>query len=327
MNDETTADIRGRANLCVALTEDMVSIDEILAPVRLLQKLSTDSEFGTSTFATSQFDTLAQITVDVVDELRRIKDNLLKHRTTLESLSDFDCPTTPCLASEIEDLKYKIENIVIPEPEPSLVSEISDLKSKIDNIVTSKPEPLDYSKIDFTTPIAEAVAKTQPQPVSSVSEEQLKEMNEEQLRSNNLIIYNVSYDKPVMALEYAKDYFNSCGLTSYHLEQKKIVDAHFLSVSEDKSTCNLRVVMSNPWVVRTLLSDAKKLKTTESKLFRGKSFDFGRSYISKDMTKSEQDKHKLLIIDLKNAIKEDDSIRWVIRNGRVQAGGVFIKRS
>jgi len=85
--------------------------------------------------------------------------------------------------------------------------------------------------------------------------------------------------------------------------------------------------MSNPWVVRTLLSDAKKLKTTESKLFRGKSFDFGRSYISKDMTKSEQDKHKLLIIDLKNAIKEDDSIRWVIRNGRVQAGGVFIKRS
>jgi len=326
MDDETTDDIRRRAHLCVSLTEDMACIDEILAPVRLLQKLSSDSEFGTSTFATSQFDTLAQITVDLVDELRRIQGNLKEHRTSLERLSDFHCPTTPCLASEIKDLKHKIENIVIPEPEPSLVSEISELKSKIDNIVTSKPEPLDFSKIDFTTPIAQAVAKTQP--VSSVhSEKQLKQSNEEQLRSNNLIIYNVSYDKPVMALEYAKDYFNSCGLASYHLEQNKIVDAQFLSRSEDKRTCNLRVVMSNPWVVRALLSDAKKLKTTDSKLFRGSSFDFGRSYISKDMTKSEQDKHKVLISELKLKISEDDSTRWVIRNGRVQAGGVFIKRS
>ena len=110
------------------------------------------------------------------------------------------------------------------------------------------------------------------------------------------------------------------------MEQKKIVDAQFLSYSEDRSTCNLHVVMSNPWVVRALLSDAKKLKKTDSKLFRGSSFDFGRTFISKDMTKAEQDKHKLLIIDLKNMIKQDDSIRWVIRHGRVQAGGEF-KRS
>ena len=100
---------------------------------------------------------------------------------------------------------------------------------------------MDYSKIDFTGPLAQAVAKSpQFKPSESVDrEKQLKQSNEEQLRSNNLIIYNVSYDKvnPVMALEYAKEYFNSCGVTSYYLEQEKIVDAQFLSFSENYWWC------------------------------------------------------------------------------------------
>ena len=47
---------------------------------------------------------------------------------SIEHLSDeFYIPATPCLATEIKDLKCKI-----------------------DNFVTTKPEPLDYSKLDFT---------------------------------------------------------------------------------------------------------------------------------------------------------------------------------
>ena len=63
------------------------------------------------------------------------------------------------------------------------------------------------------------------------------------------------------------------------------MDAQFLSISEDRRTCSLRVVMSNPWVVRALLSDARKLKNTDSTLYRGQTFDFTRTYISEDMTK------------------------------------------
>ena len=332
MNEKLIDNMLTQSSVIGLINDQLASIDSTLAPVKLLQKLSNKPGISSETFANSKLEQVVQIAVDLSLELRGFRNSMKNVVDQIEGLSDdFYCPTTPCLATEIKDMKCKIENIVIPEPEStsSLVSEISDLKTKIDNIVTSKPEPLDYSKIDFTTPIAEAVAKTQPQPVSSVSEKQLKQSNEEHLRSNNLIIYNVSYDSvnPVTALEYAKSYFNSCGLPSYYSEQKEIIHAQFLSVSEDKSTCNLRVVMSNPWAVRTLLRDAKKLKTTESKLFRGLSFDFSRTYISKDMTKAEQDKHKQLIIDLKTKIREDDSIRWIIRFGKVQNGGPFIKRS
>ena len=78
---------------------------------------------------------------------------------------------------------------------------------------------MDYSKIDFTGPLAQAVAKSpQFKPSESVDrEKQLKQSNEEQMRSNNLIIYNVSHYQVnpvnVMAHEYAKEYFNSCGVT------------------------------------------------------------------------------------------------------------------
>ena len=96
---------------------------------------------------------------------------------------------------------------------------------------------MDYSKIDFTGPLAQAVAKSpQFKPSESVDrEKQLKQSNEEQMRSNNLIIYNVSHDQVnpvnVMAHEYTKEYFNSCGvtrLTSYYLEQEEIADVQFL---------------------------------------------------------------------------------------------------
>ena len=73
---------------------------------------------------------------------------------------------------------------------------------------------------------------------------------------STMIIW-ISYDKvsPAMALKYAKDYFNSCGVTSYYLEP----------------------------------------------------------LIFKDMTKAEQDKHRILILELKNTIRDFPSIKWIIQ--------------
>ena len=142
-----------------------------------------------------------------------------------------------------------------------------------------------------------------------------------------MIIYNVPHDKdtPVMALTYAKEYFDSCGITSYYLNQGKIMDAQFLSISEDKTMCNLRVIMNNPWVVRTLLSDARKLKTSEATTFRTQTIDFSKTYVSKDMTKTEQEINRKLVLELKRNINNDPSTRWIIKFGRVQAGGQFIR--
>ena len=51
-------------------------------------------------------------------------------------------------------------------------------------------------------------------------------------------------------------------------------------------------------------------------------------HTSKDMTKAEQDKHRILILELKNKIIRDyPSTKWIIQFGRVQDGGEFIKRS
>ena len=186
--------------------------------------------------------------------------------------------------------------------------------------------------MDFTQQLTEAVAKA-PQlqsPVSQVnSRQQVKQANEEHLRSNNLIIYNVPHDKTnhVMALTYARDYFDQCGITSYYLNQSKILDAQFLSISEDETMCNLRVIMNNPWVVRALLSDARKLRSTEATEYRSKTLDFSRTYISKDMTKVEQEINRKLVLELKRNISNDSSTRWVIKFGKVQAAGTFTPRS
>ena len=107
------------------------------------------------------------------------------------------------------------------------------------------------------------------------------------------------------------------------LNQSKIVDAQFLSISEDKTVCNLRVIMNNPWVVRALLSDARKLRTTEATEYRAQTFNFSKSYVAKDMTKAEQEVNRNLVLELKRNIKNDLFTRWVIKFGRVQAGGTF----
>ena len=119
-------DIRRQADLAAEISDQMGLIDITLAPIKQFQKLSN------STFATSQPEQIVQFTVDLVNELKRVRNDLKSLCNSIEHLSDdFYIPATPCLATEIKDLKCKIGNFV-----------------------TTKPEPLDYSKLYFTEPIA-----------------------------------------------------------------------------------------------------------------------------------------------------------------------------
>ena len=67
----------------------------------------------------------------------------------------------------------------------------------------------------------------------------------------------------------------------------------------------------------------KLLKTSDSNKFGDRTFDFSRSFVSKDRTRVEQEEHRKLIVELKLKIREDPSIRWIIKFGRVQSGGIF----
>ena len=70
-----------------------------------------------------------------------------------------------------------------------------------------------------------------------------------------------------------------------------LVDAQFLKISDDKKTCNVRVVMSNTWIVRSLLRDARLLKTEgvghAGKFKLRRIFSFKKTYVTKDRTLSE----------------------------------------
>jgi len=297
-----------RMAMCGGISEEITSVELELHPLKLIKKLSRYGKLDQSTFADIEHDKLAKLTSDMVETIHRCMKTMRHMRNALEEYDDMVMPSS--------------------DNTPQLASQISDLQCKLDTFVSAPPAAPDWSKLDFTTQITEAVAKA-PQlqsPVSQVNNrQQVNQANEEHLRSNNLIIYNVPHDKgnPVMAQTYAKDYFDSCGITSYNLNQNKILDAQFLSISEDENMCNLRVIMNNPWVVRTLLSDARKLKTTEATMYRTQTFDYSKTYVSKDMTKVEQDINRKLVLELKRYIKNDPSTRWVIKFGRVQAGGPF----
>ena len=305
-------DLKVQNRVCDVVSEQIVMIDGYLCPVKVLKKLSKSGKLDVATFAAMEINELAELTFQLADALQDCKVVMKSVRTSLEDLDDISI-TVPC-----------------SDNTPELHDQISDLQIKLDNFVSAKPP--DWSKVDFTQQLTEAVAKA-PQlqsPVSQVnSRQQVKQANEEHLRSNNLIIYNVPHDKTnrVMALTYARDYFDQCGITSYYLNQSKILDAQFLSISEDGTMCNLRVIMNNPWVVRALLSDARKLRSTEATEYRSKTLDFSRTYISKDMTKVEQEINRKLVLELKRNISNDSSTRWVIKFGKVQAAGTFTPRS
>ena len=111
-------DIRRQAELGFDISEQMNLIDITLAPIKELQKLS-NSEFGVATFATSQPEQIVQLTVSLVKQLKRLRNDLKSVYNSIERLSeDFYLPATPCLATEIKDLKCKIDKFVTLTTKP-----------------------------------------------------------------------------------------------------------------------------------------------------------------------------------------------------------------
>ena len=300
--EKINKELSEKAQITGCISDDITMIDQRLAPIRALKRLSANpSTFDERTFAGQNNEQLAELLVHCVDILFEIKKSMKERRNQLE----------------------EYEPVYVSDSTPQLVSDVSDLKSSFDNFVTTQPKPTDYaSAVVAKLPVPKSTSK----PVNNANiRKEVKQASEEQIRSNNLIIYHVAYDKtnPMRASDCAKEYFGSCGVALFHLERDKIVDAQFLSVSPDQTTCNIKVMMTNHMVVRSLLSVARQLKTTDSDTFCDKQFDFTRTFVSKDRTKSEQEQHRKLILDLKLKISEDPSTRWVIKFGRIQSGGKF----
>ena len=297
-------DYEDKQSVSGAIGEEITRIGEAMSPFQALKKLSTNpSVLNESTFAGKlSYSELVKLTVNLVKSVNAVRKNLQDVRKDLENYDPIYCAS---------------------DSSPQLVSDISELKIKFDSFVSTQPTPVDYADA-----VAAKLPKTVSKPVSPVNiRKEVKQATDEQVRSNNLIIYRVAYDKdnPIRASDCAAEYFRSCGIAQFHLECDKIVDAQYLNVSPDQTTCNIKVFMTNPLVVRSLLSVTRQLRTTESDMFPGKQFDFSTTYVHKDRTLLEQTEHRTLVLELKKKISEDPLTKWIIKFGRIEAGGDFIR--
>ena len=295
-------DYEDKQSISGVIGEEITRIGEALSTFQALKKLSTNpSVFNESTFAGKlSYSELVKLTVNLVKSVNAVRKNLQDVRKDLENYDPIYCAS---------------------DSSPQLVSDICELKTKFDSFVSTQPAPVDYANA-----VVAKLPKTVSTPVSQVNiRKEVKQATDEQMRSNNLIIYHVPYDKddPIRASDCAAEYFTSCGIAQFHLECDKIVDAQYLNISPDQTSCNIKVFMTNSLVVRSLLSVTRQLKTTDRDLFRGKQFDFNKTYVHKDRTFLEQTQHKQLVLELKKKISEDPSTKWIIKFGRVEAGGTF----
>ena len=284
------------------ISELILTIGGALSPIQALKKLAPNpSVLDKTTFANKlSYDELVDLTVTLVNSLNGCRKVLKGVRSNIE---DHD-PIYPTSDSS-----------------PQLVSDISELKNKFDCFVSTQPAPVDYANA-----VVAKMPKTVSTPISQFNiRKEVKQATDEQMRSNNLIIYHAPYDKddPIRASDCAGEYFTSCGIAQFHLECDKIVDAQYLNISPDQTSCNIKVFMTNSLVVRSLLSVTRQLKTTDRDMFRGKQFDFNKTYVHKDRTFLEQTQHKQLVLELKKNISEDPSTKWIIKFGRIEAGGTF----
>ena len=314
-----------------SFVDEIANIDKVLDPIF---KLGKDNEISISDIEKSNKKTLSTFILQMIGVLNSAKKTMRKASIATDKLQTKLISSMNC--EEINTLRFeKIESTLkkfnldgTSEINSQIVTGINELSSKIDNF---KPmQPIDYSKLDFSEPLKRAVSTVPQLKKSPVAiQKHARQANDELVRSNNLIIYGAPYSESnsQLAVDAAKFYFEACGVDSYCFQMDKIVDAQFMKISEDKTTCNIRVIMSNPWVVRTLLRDAPLLKTEGANLSncfdRNDNFSFAKTYISKDRTLAEQEKHRKLVLELKEKIKDDNSIRWIIKFGKVQAGGAY----
>ena len=91
--------------------------------------------------------------------------------------------------------------------------------------------------------------------------------------------------------------------------------------------------MDSPWVVNTLLRDAKLLKSYNNEMSGMWTDDteaeyyYRDSFITKDRTVAEQEERRKLVSELRERIVSDSGKKWVIRFGKVEAVGDFIKHN
>ena len=291
-----------RADFSLTISEEIRNIDKVLAPIRAVRQLSNDgSVFDHSTFAALSFDDLANLTVKLVTQLQAVKVTLRDSRSVLDDID----PISTC--------------VPLPDSTPQLVSEISELKTTLKNFVNTKPDPLDFSKV-MAAPGNECLnreqSKTKPRQSTT---QQSRRANIELSKNNNVMVYDLPYTYPDSgkAIDCAQEFFEQCDVDIFHDNHDRIVDAQFISeVAEGVKTCSLRVVMSNPWVVRGLLKDAHLLKTDGPRMYK-------KTYVKPDRTFSEQQQHRQLVLELKDKIKSDPTTRWIIKSGKVQSGGAY----
>ena len=297
-----------RADFSLRISEKISSIDKDLATIRQLKKLSANSVFDQSIFKSMSFEELAELTVKLATQLIDVRSILRDSRNILEDVE----PLVPVESST-----------------PQLISDISALKTQITEFVTTardKPEPLDYSKI-----VSGLKELPTQKPVMN-SKNQAREVADIQARSYNVMIYNcLRCSGDDSATEVAKTYFMTCGVRSIASIGERVVDADFVKTSEDGRTCSLRVKMDSPWVVNTILRDAKLLKEVNSELTGAWTDDdeavyyYRDSFITKDRTAAEQEERRKLVSELRQKIASEPSKKWVIRFGKVEAVGDFIK--
>ena len=311
----TESELCMNADFSLMISERITKINKSLSPVTTILRLSADSSvIDQHLFDSMTHDDLVKLAVNMVTQLNDVKVLLKDCRTVLEDI-DVTAPLHPA---------------------PQISTQISDLQSALNDLKISKPEPLDYSKLisGLEKPVKDAFKKLPIQKPVVNTKKQAREVAEFQARSCNVMVYNcLRCSVNDSALDVAKTYLMTCGVPTIEAEHERVVDAAFVKKSEDGRTCTVRVKMDSPWVVNTLLRDAKLLKSYNNEMSGMWTDDteaeyyYRDSFITKDRTVAEQEERRKLVSELRERIASDSGKKWVIRFGKVEAVGDFIKHN
>ena len=307
---DSESELCKKADFSLMISERISKINKDLSPVTAILKLSADtSVIDQHLFDSMHHDDLVKLAVKMVTQLNDVKVLLKDCRTVLEDI-DVTAPL---------------------DPAPQISTQINDLQCALNDFKISKPETLDYSKIvsGLKKPVQDAFMELPVQKPVVNPKKHAQEVADIQARSCNVMIYNClrcSVDDS--AKEVAKTYLMTCGVKSIESVYERVVNADFVRTSDDGRTCTVRVTMDSPWVVNTLLRDAKLLKEVNNEMSGIWSdteavYYYGTSFITKDRTVAEREERRKLVAELRQKIDSDRSKKWVIRFGKVESVGAF----
>jgi len=296
---ECENELNRKADLSLRVTERITSINKDLVPVTTIIRLSNNPVIDHHLFDSMTPEDVLKLAVKLVIQVNEVKVLLKDARTIVE---DIDITSQSDLS-------------------PQISSQISDLQSKVDDFVNNKPEPLDYSKI------AKAVTKTLPKvstkpspPPAPVNMEQFVKVSNERIeetqKKNNLMVYGLfaAEAEDSSAEDLLKRMFQGCGVENLNQMGEHLHNAEYVKIDLENNRTVIRAVMRSPHIVEQALKLSKELKSSS---------DYSYVYLSKDRTKSEQERHRKLVLDLKKKIAGDRDTRWAIERGVVVDKGPF----